>query len=256
MSYINTQTDNNQLNTDKATLITDIQTTINKLTDQKDSLNSTTDSALITTITSRISELKILQEKISAYQGRINTVYSGNVANAQTLGSHQTVAEEIMNAEKKNNDERLAMLNAEKYNKVRLIQNNVYYGKYYNAHKQIMKTIFLVCVPILILLILGNMGYIPPNLKSIIIMIIIVIGCVSIGYQIIDLTNRDNMNFDAYNWKFNKKLAPPIETNVTPFDPWATPSISLGCVNGGCCPVGYEYKLTPDNKCVVKSTTS
>ena len=254
MANNSAKTDNDNLKRYITNVTNQIDNAVNNL--QYEISNNSTNTALVNKNTERIKWLNDLKTEIGDYQGLTNTVYTNNSNNAQTLGEFQSRAQKIIAEESKNNDERLAMLNAEKYNKVRLIQNNVYYGKYYNAHKQIMKTIFLVCVPILILLILGNMGYIPPNLKSIIIMIIIVIGCVSIGYQIIDLTNRDNMNFDAYNWKFNKKLAPPIQTNVAPFDPWATPSISLGCVNGACCPVGYEYKLTPDNKCVLKSTSS
>ena len=49
---------------------------------------------------------------------------------------------------------------------------NTYYGKYYNARKQIMVTIVLICLPVLILTILGNMGILPSNLYALLIMII------------------------------------------------------------------------------------
>jgi len=78
---------------------------------------------------------------------------------------------------------------------------------------------------ILFLISLGNMGLIPSNLKALLIIIIVILGCISIGYQVIDLSNRDNMNFDEYNWRFNKNLAPKINLDVKPFDPWSiTPS--------------------------------
>jgi hypothetical protein len=248
MNYKSTESDNDELNDISSALAGKISSIIDKLRTQ---LNTTTDDSQKSAIAARIAELTALQTDISNYQSNINTLYTDNAYNVRTLTDYQSRVEQIIDSESQNNQDRLDMLNAEKYNKVRLIQNNVYYGKYYSAHKQIMKTIFLVCVPVLILLILGNMGIMPPNLNSVFIMIIIIIGCISIGYQIIDLSNRDNMNFDEYNWKFNKKLAPPIKTNVQPYDPWETAAGPNQCINGACCPDDYKYD-SESNKCVPK----
>ena len=247
MNYKSTESDNDELNDISSALAGKISSIIDKLRTQ---LEITADSQK-PAIAARIAELTALQTDISNYQSNINTLYTDNAYNVRTLTDYQSRVEQIIDSESQNNQDRLDMLNAEKYNKVRLIQNNVYYVKYYSAHKQIMKTIFLVCVPVLILLILGNMGIMPPNLNSVFIMIIIIIGCISIGYQIIDLSNRDNMNFDEYNWKFNKKRAPPIKTNVQPYDPWETAAGPNQCINDECCPDNYKYDLE-SNKCVPK----
>jgi hypothetical protein len=205
-----------------------------------------TDAARIS-ILGKINEIS--QMRIDLYK-IINDMYSyyqDNVTHTRDILSDQMAAIAIIETELNDNKKRYNMLNEQKNNKVKLVQINTYYGKYYNARKQIMVTIVLICLPVLILTILGNMGIIPSNLNALLIMIIIIIGSISIGYQIIDLSNRDNMNFDEYNWRFNKKLAPPITTNVTSYDPWA--AIPASCINGACCPTGYKYEATP-NKCV------
>jgi hypothetical protein len=63
--------------------------------------------------------------------------------------------------------------------------------------------------------------------------LIIVIGAIILGYQILDLSNRDNMNWDEYNWYFNRESAPSDSTTTTASDPWTTPSLT--CVGEECC---------------------
>jgi len=190
----------------------------------------------------RIDLYKIINDMYSYYQD--------NTTHTRDILSDQLAAIAIIETELNDNKKRLNMLNEQKNNKVKLVQINTYYGKYYNARKQIMVTIVLICFPVLILTILGNMGIIPSNLYALFIIIIIIIGSISIGYQIIDLSNRDNMNFDEYNWRFNKKLAPPIgDATITGVNPWAT--IPASCVNNACCPADYTYDSSPNiNKCV------
>lgn len=205
-----------------------------------------------TSILNKINEIS--QLRINLY-ATINEMYSYNQSNAthtSNILSDQMAAISIVETELEDNRKRLNMLASQKNDKVKLVQINTYYGKYYNARKQIMVTIVLICVPILILTILGNMGILPSNLYALLIIIIIIVGSISIGYQIIDLSNRDNMNFDEYNWKFNKKIAPQINTNITApgFDPWA--SLPSSCINGACCPSTYHYESTA-NKCVINA---
>lgn len=200
-------------------------------------------------ILNKISEIS--QMRIDLYK-IINDMYSyyqDNVTHTRDILRDQLEAIGIIETELNDNTKRYDMLNQQKNNKVKLVQINTYYGKYYNARKQIMVTIVLICVPILILTILGNMGILPSNLYALLIIIVIIIGSISIGYQIIDLSNRDNMNFDEYNWRFNKKLAPSININTEKVDPWS-PAIGASCINGACCPQGYNYEANP-NKCVL-----
>jgi hypothetical protein len=203
-----------------------------------------------TRILGKINEISQMRTDLYKIINEMYSYYQQNVTHTRDILSDQLAAIAIIETELNDNKERVNMLNQQKNNKVKLVQINTYYGKYYNARKQIMVTIVLICLPVLILTILGNMGILPSNLYALLIMIIIIIGSISIGYQIIDLSNRDNMNFDEYNWKFNKKLAPPITTNINPYDPWSPPTEGQ-CINNDCCPTGYTYDSRPTiNKCV------
>jgi hypothetical protein len=142
------------------------------------------------------------------------------------------------------------LLEEQKNNKIRLVEINTYYGKQYNAHKEIMQIIVFMCIPILILTVLANKGFIPSKLNIIITGIIIIFGLTVIGYKIIDISNRDNINYDEYNWYFNKEDAPPINGSIGDIDgtgPWDIPSIV--CVGAQCCNTNSNYDEI-QNKCI------
>jgi hypothetical protein len=142
------------------------------------------------------------------------------------------------------------LIEDQKYNKLRLVEINTYFGKRFNAHSKIMKTIVITCIPILILAILANIGILPGNIYKLLVIIIIIIGLVIIVYQIIDISNRDDMNWDEYKWYFNKKDAPDLPTTTggeTQSDPWVAPSIT--CIGSACCYEGSTYD-SDKNICV------
>jgi hypothetical protein len=70
----------------------------------------------------------------------------------------------------------------------------------------------------------------------------------SIGYQIMDLSNRDKMNYDEYDWKFNKNMAPgPTDTSTLVSDPW---SINYGtCIGSSCCATVEAYNENTKKCC-------
>jgi hypothetical protein len=84
------------------------------------------------------------------------------------------VSIDVIENELNDSKRRLNLLQAEKNNKIRLVGINTYYGKQYNAHKQIMKTIVFVCLPVLILTILTNKGILPSRLNALLSGIIII----------------------------------------------------------------------------------
>jgi hypothetical protein len=189
----------------------------------------------------RINMYAILKDSYSNYQQNVST--SRNTLN------DQIVAIDVIENELNNSKRRLNYLQEEKSNKLRLVGINTYYGKQYNAHKEVMKTVVYVCIPVLILTILANKGILPGQLNLLLSGVIIIIGCILIGYQIIDLFNRDNMNFDEYNWYFNKNN---IDTSLTSssdsnFDPWAM--IPYTCIGAECCDDNNTYDSS-QNKCI------
>ena len=168
----------------------------------------------------------------------------------------QIVSVEFIENELNDSKRRLNLIEEQKNNKIRLVEINTYYGKQYNAHKEIMQIIVIMCIPILILNILANKGLLPSKLNILINVIIIVFGLTIIGYNIIDISNRSNMNFDEYDWYFNKAEAPTpavippsmISTiQNTNSDPWKIPTFT--CVGAECCNDNNIYDDT-QNKCI------
>jgi len=210
-------------------------------------------------IIDRINQLS--QMRINMYANLKNSYsnYQQNVSASRNTFNDQMVSIDVIENELNDSKRRLNLLQAEKNNKIRLVGINTYYGKQYNAHKEIMKIIVFVCVPVLILTILANKGIIPSQLNALVSGIIIIIGIILVGYKIIDLSNRDNMNFDEYNWYFDKKNAASSTSTTTSTtasastDPWATTEST--CIGAECCNDNNTYDST-QNKCIPTAATT
>jgi hypothetical protein len=194
----------------------------------------------------------ISQMRIDMYANLKDTYsnYQQNVSFSRNIVNDQMLSVDVIENELNDSKRRLNMLEEQKNNKIRLVEINTYYGKKYNAHKEIMQIIVLMCIPILILTVLANKGIIPSKLNIIITGLIIVFGLTIIGYKIIDISNRDNINYDEYNWYFNKEDAPAINSPIgetADTGPWDIPSIV--CVGSECCDANNIYD-EQQNKCI------
>jgi hypothetical protein len=151
-------------------------------------------------------------------------------------------------------------LETDKYNKLRLVEINTYYSKRFGAHKEIVKVVVYVCILMLIVIILGKKEILPRNIYIVLNGIILVVGIIVIGKKIIDLSNRDNMNFDEYDWYFDKSKAPSDtggsgSATSQPTDPWATTTTE--CVGEMCCTAnpGLIYDSVA-KVCVLNTSTT
>lgn len=205
---------------------------------------------------------EIFQMRTNLYANLSNMVdfYTANQESVQNTHAQQIVAIKLIETELNKSRLRLRELEEDKTNKIKQIEINTYYGKSYNAKTYIMKIIVYMCLPILLLAILHNNGLIPGSIYGFITVIIMSIGLYFIGAQIIDITNRDSMNYDEYNWKFDKSQAPDDSTGSNSANsgenasnPWTTPTIT--CIGQQCCGIDmtYDSKL---NKCVKTATSN
>lgn len=195
---------------------------------------------------------QISQMRIDMYANLKDTYsnYQQNVSFSRNIVNDQMLSVDVIENELNDSKRRLNLLEEQKNNKIRLVEINTYYGKKYNAHKEIMQIIVLMCIPILILTVLANKGIIPSKLNIIITGLIIVFGLTVIGYKIIDISNRDNINYDEYDWYFNKDDAPTVNDSAgeaDTSDPWATPTVV--CVGSECCNDNNTYDEI-QNKCI------
>jgi hypothetical protein len=238
--------------------ITDLQTIEMQLYEGLDSPQLTQDQR--SRIIDKINE--IAQTRMTLYQGIGNMAssYQQNLATSNNALSEQMLAIDIIENELNEAKRRLNLLEEQKYNKLRLVEINTYYGKQYNAYKDVAKNIVYVCILVLIVVILGKKEIIPGNIYIALNVLIISIGAIIIGRQIIKLSNKDNMNFDEYDWYFNKAEAPSSTTLTDPSsssssNPWSMPTIT--CMGATCCNQadGFTYDST-QNMCVLNTTTS
>lgn len=198
-------------------------------------------------IINKINEISQMRMNLYAGLKDMYSYYQQNVSASRSTLGQSVAAVDVLENELNQSKIRMNLIEDQKYNKLRLVEINTYFGKRYNAHAKLMKTIVLICIPVIILAVLANKGILPPNIYKLLVVIILVIGALLIGLQLIDMSNRDEMNWDEYNWYFDKSKAPSDTTEGTATDPWGTASIT--CVGSACCYDGSTYD-SEKNICV------
>ena len=148
---------------------------------------------------------------------------------------------------------KIAMLDQDKYNRLRLIEINNYYGLQYKNSRRII--IFVICVSVLFLItiILKNKGIISQrvfyyiNIVVFVVAIIIFLGLLRNAYM------RNNMNFEEYDFPFNYGAVVsdyPISTSSSSTTTSSSSNyFGLPCVGSSCCGPN-QYFDTSSNTCM------
>jgi len=200
----------------------------------------------------RINELSQIRKNLYDNSRDLYSYYNTNVSTARSTLSQELSTIAILEDELNEAKRRFNAIQDQKNDKLRLVQINTYYGKRYNAQTDIMRTIVYTCIIIFIILLLRNkVGILPDMIFLVLVGLVLTIGIVRVVYKIIDISNRDNMNFDEYNWKFDKKTA-PLNINRDPSAkvPW---TYGITCIGSQCCDSNSEFN-TEKNICVPKTT--
>jgi len=187
--------------------------------------------------------------RINLYQtlSGVNGFFQGAMNSSTGTLQEQTAAIGIVESELNQAKIRLEALEAEKNNKIRLVEINDYYGDKYTEHARLMKIIIFILVPVIILTVLSNKGILPKGIYYALISIIAVIGAYFFWMTFASIIMRDNMNYNEYNWYFNPSTAPTGSGSTT--DPWASNSNVFTCVGAACCSSNQSYD-TSLNICV------
>ena len=206
-------------------------------------------------IINKINEISQIRINLSTGLKDMYLFYQKNVSDSKTTLGQSIATIDVLENELNQSKIRMNLIEDQKYNKLRLVEINTYFGKRYSAHSKLMKTIVILCIPIIFLTILFNRGILPSNIYKFLTVIILVIGIILIGLQLNDMFNRDNMNWDEYNWYFDKTKAPSDSNTVVSVssNPWETPSVT--CIGSACCYDGSSYDSTK-NMCVPNETTT
>ena len=237
---------NSQLLSDIQNLQKQEQNLYNEL-QNKASSNTLTDNEK-NTITSKITD--IYQIRMSLYQNLKDTfsLYESTASSSAVTLREQKYAIDIIEKQLAIERGRLAKLQEDKSNKLRMVEFNSSYASQYQAQTQILKTIAFWCLPLIVIIVVSNQGLISSNVANVLMAITMLIGGSIIVLMIIDSLNRDNMNYNEYSWFFNPNNVDTSTTSSDTRDPWIAPVIAGTCVGQECCSDNQTFN-TDNNKC-------
>jgi len=192
--------------------------------------------------------------RLNLYQtlSGVNDFFQNSLSSTIGTLQQQSAAVGIVENELNQSKKRLEFLEAEKNNKIRLVQINDYYGDKYAEHSDIMKIVIFTLVPVIIITLLKNKGILPNAIYFILLIIISLIGGVFFWYKFFSIIRRDNMNYQTYNWAFdpnNPPVASSTEDTTESDDPWGSIGISGTCIGEACCSEEQTYD-TELNQCI------
>jgi len=99
-------------------------------------------------------------------------------------------------------------------NAERMVGVNNYYTRRYESHADIMKHIIFYCGVIILAIFLMKMGVITDQITSLIIIIALSIGIIVVGKKVYDLSRRNNIDYDKYNFPFDITKVPDTTRNT------------------------------------------
>jgi len=175
----------------------------------------------------------------------------------------------VMETELNNAKQNMNSLITVKNNKLRMVEINTYYGKRYQAHTKLMKIIIIICVPLLLLAVLSKKDKIGGDLAKTLSGVIIAIGIIIVSINVYDLSRRDNMNYDEYNfldwgndpeansptvWEYDKEQLEGVKATIEDdYNELTSMSIDdFGCIGSSCCATGTYWN---GSDCVVDSSS-
>jgi len=193
--------------------------------------------------------------RINLYQtlSGINNYYQNALNSSVGTLEEQTVAIGIVESELNQAKQRLALLEEEKNNKIRLVEINTYFGDKYAEHSELMKIVIFTLVPVIIVTFLYSKDILPKMIYYILVSIISLIGAVFFWRRYASIIMRDNMNYQEYDFPFNSSNLSVSGTSSS--DPWQSNSNLGTCVGDYCCSTGMIYDSSL-NQCVIGTTSS
>jgi hypothetical protein len=188
--------------------------------------------------------------RVNLYQtlSGVNSYFQNALNSSVGTLKEQSIAIGIVENELNKAKKRLKILEEEKNNKIRLVEINTYYSDKYEEHSHLMKILIFTFIPIIILSILFNKGFLPNKLYFLLLFIVIVVGGYYFVKRYTSIISRNNMNYQKYDWNFNSKDVKSPPSNAE--DPWYTGDMNLGtCIGNACCSPGLVYD-SEINQCV------
>jgi hypothetical protein len=193
----------------------------------------------LNTLIDQINQLSELRYQLYASLNQMGSYYSEDARGTATSLKDQTIALQIVEQQLNQSKARLDYVENQKLSKLRLVEINQYYGKKYNDHAHIMRTLVIIFAVIFVLTIFYNSYLLPERLYYICIYIIVIVGGIFLLVMLSKSMKHSNMNYDEYKWYFNVDKAPKLNASYSgDANPWAT---SNTCVGKACCMDSETY---------------
>jgi hypothetical protein len=154
-------------------------------------------------ILDKMKQNETLQTTLLSSLGRVALVQTQEVENRRNAKMELTTLVELAEQELEDVRARVKAAEDSRSAKKRMIELNSYYGKRFMAQAGVMKIFIYMCIPVLVLAVLANMGLLPQYIAGFIIIAVIVTGIVYMYYAVNDINRRDKVNFDEYTWEFD-----------------------------------------------------
>ena len=195
-----------------------------------------------------IKEINNLSKMRSDLYTQLGTMYNSltnNVVSGRNNLVNQIAMTKITEQELNRTKDSLNQIEDPKNNQLKMVQINTYEAKRLNANKKVMQGVVIVCLCLVVLTFLYNKNIIGGNFAKILFVVIILGGFGYLGYQIMDIYKRDNMNFDEYEFSFNAAATKAALDSAN-----ANKNANAGvCMNGSCCSDGTTFS-TEKHQCV------
>ena len=199
------------------------------LTEQLNSNIANNNTASNPELTVKINSINDIIRNLHQNQSELYSVYNTMITSTEKSLEEQGYATTIVSTELGNTTAQLNAYDQEQANKLRLIEINDYYSEQYLDRTNIMKSIILVCIPLIILTVLKNKGLINKTLFNWLIIILIVVGGIYLFKLFLKAVSHNNMQYQQYDWNFNINAAPPVDTTY-PKEPSASSTAVLPTV--------------------------
>jgi hypothetical protein len=128
--------------------------------------------------------------------------------------AQQLVALKIIENDLTNTSSQLRKSLSIRDNAERMVGVNNYYTRRYEAHASIMKNIVFYCGIIIFVIFLMRMGIVNDEIASLIIIVSLCFGIIIIGKKVYDLSRRNNIDYDKYNFPFDRGDIPDNTINT------------------------------------------
>jgi hypothetical protein len=182
-----------------------LQNTEQQLVTQLNTASSKPDFKVTTEITNLISQINNLSDARIALFNSIGdqaSIMQGGIASSRdNLVSQLTLLKTVEDQLGKARDNN-ALIQNRNDTQTRMVEINTYYGKRYEAQSKLMKTIILVCVPLLVFVVLKKKGILPETLANYVIGLTLAVGLIFVIRAAWDISTRNNISFDEYNWSY------------------------------------------------------